>query len=169
MDKEILEIMRVLEFEEIKEVLEKDLDAELVPTILQNEAERRCRIVVEEVQQQLNYLVNTVLSTEEILADVLSVLEGADTGIDVQTPFAILEQIGDEIQGIYPYWCYSANRGYCGGLIGIYIHLETYGDESKNESDEYEYEYDKEEKEMVVVDVNAYYINAKGYYDVFES
>lgn len=149
-----------LEFDEIEQVLKMEIEAGQIAVILQEEAERRCKMTVEQVQQQLSYLVNTELTMDEVLSDVLNVLEGTDLGIDIQNPFNILEEIDGQIQGIYPCCYQSGQDEYCGGLIGIVIEFEP-SENGVDEEDNDVYEWDEEVEEIVITDVNVYYSNAQ--------
>lgn len=156
MNKEMLEMVKELEFDEIRQALEMEIGSEQMKLLLQKEAERRCKVTVEQVQQQLSYLVNTELTIEEAVSDVLNVLEGADLGIDIQNAFTALEEIDGQIEGLYP-CCYESSEGdYCGGLVGIVIELEIINEES-TEEDEDVCEWGEETEELVITDVNVYY------------
>lgn len=160
MNKELIEMVNELEFDEIEQVLKMEIEAGQIAVILQEEAERRCKMTVEQVQQQLSYLVNTELTMDEVLSDVLNVLEGTDLGIDIQNPFNILEEIDGQIQGIYPCCYQSGQDEYCGGLIGIVIEFEP-SENGVDEEDNDVYEWDEEVEEIVITDVNVYYSNAQ--------
>lgn len=160
MNKELIEMVNELEFDEIEQVLKMEIEPGQMAVILQEEAERRCKITVAQVQQQLSYLVNTELTMDEVLSDVLNVLESTDLGIDIQNPFSILEEIDGQIQGLYPCSYQTGEEEYCGGLIGIVIEFEPRengGDEEDNDV----YEWDEEVEEIVITDMSVYYSNAQ--------
>nr|WP_307990082.1 hypothetical protein [uncultured Niameybacter sp.] len=163
MKQELLEIVRSLEFDEIEDVLKGKMEQSQINLFLKEEAKRRCQITVDEIQQQLNYLLNTELTVEEIISDVLCVLEGADLAIDIQNPFILLEEVDGEVQGMYPYFCEGNSRRYCGGLIGITIQIEDINENL--ESGEYGYSCNCDEEDIViqVADINIYYVSQEEY------
>lgn len=151
----MMEIVNELEFDEIRQALEMEVEPEQMAVLLQKEAERRCKITIEQVQQQLSYLVNTELTIDEVLSDVLNVLEGTDLAIDIQNPFRILEELDGQIQGLYPCWYQSKDEHYCGGLIGIAIEFVPSNDGLEEENDVYE--GDEVTEEIVITDVHVSY------------
>lgn len=157
MQQELLELVSSLEFDEIEDVLkEKGVTNDDIRLFLQEEATRRCKVTIDEAQQQLNYLLNMELSVEEMMSDVLSVLEGTDLAIDIQNPFSTLEEIDNQIEGLYSCCYESGEEEYCGGLVGIAIEFEAIND-SLDEEDGDVYECDEEVEEVVITDVNVYY------------
>lgn len=160
MNKELIEMVNELEFDEIEQVLKMEIELGQIAVILQEEAERRCKSRIEQVQQQLSYLVNTELTMDEVLSDVLNVLEGTDLGIDTQNPFSILEEIDGQIQGLYPCGYQVGEEEYCGGLIGIVVEFEP-SENGLDEEDNNVFESNEEVEEIVITDVNVYYSNAQ--------
>lgn len=161
MKQELLELVSNLEFDEIEDVLkEKGVTNDDIRLFLQEEATRRCKVTIDEAQQQLNYLLNMELSVEEMMSDVLSVLEGTDLAIDIQNPFSTLEEIDDQIEGLYPCCYESGEEEYCGGLVGIAIEFEAINDSLDEEAGDV-YEWDEEVEEVVITDVNVYYSSSQ--------
>lgn len=120
-------------FDELKEMWSKKYTEEQISAKLQEEAERRCREVVEELDSSIRrYLIGDEGELEDLVDSTLSIIEDEDIAIDWNNPCEILGQVigWGETTGKYLYIVKDGTgQEYIGGKICICLEFEDTIDE----------------------------------------
>ncbi len=142
-------------FDELKEMWSKKYTDEEINAKLQEEAERRCREVVKELDSIMRrYLIGDEGELEDLVDSTLSIIDDEDIGIDLNNPYETLgEVIGwDETIGKYLYIVKDGNgHEYIGGKICICLEFEDTIDEEDEPVSELNME------EFRITDVSVWY------------
>lgn len=143
-------------FDELKEMWRKKYTNEEIRAKLQEEAERRCREVVEELDLIMRgYLIGDEGGLEDLVDSTLTIIEDEDIGIDWNNPCKILgEVIGwDDTMGKYLYMVKDKEgQEYIGGKVCICLDFEDANDQEE------EWDVREETEEILrIIDVTVYY------------